>query len=248
MKEFIIALQFLTRINIFKNISGDDHSFSRSIVYFPLVGAVIGGALTILAYGSAMIFGTLTTAVFIILGGILLTGGIHLDGFMDSCDGLLSGRPRERALEIMKDSRIGSMGVLGILVLLSLKLVFVLETIKIPGLYPVLFIMPVLGRWAMVYVMNFFPYARSEGLGNMFRQGMTPVSFWAATLYSGLLAGAVLPAPYLASVLLAAACTALTAIRINAFLGGHTGDTYGAVCELTEVFFLFWYIIINKFI
>lgn len=249
MREFIIALQFLTRINIIKNLSLDENNYAKAFLYFPLVGLIIGGFLTLIAYSSAILFSKLTTGVLVISGGILLTGGLHLDGFMDCCDGLLSGRPREKALEIMKDSRVGSMGVLGILILLSLKLVFIIEVIMAPSqdLYPVLLIMPLFGRWAMVYVMSFFPYARPQGLGTLFRQGISPISFWVVSLYSGLLAGVILPAPYLMVIILAAASTALVAMRIHGFLGGHTGDTYGAICEMSEVFFLFWYMLINKF-
>ena len=118
--SFFIGLQFLTRISIVKQTVWTEESFGKSVKFFPAVGAVLGlsyiAILEILNLLTGGAFPMLTAAV-ILISMAILTGGIHCDGFMDTMDGLFSGRDRERILEIMKDSRVGAFGVVSFVLL-----------------------------------------------------------------------------------------------------------------------------------
>ena len=176
MKRFLIALQFLTRIRVARNLEIEEEELGGSAVFFPLVGFIIGLILATLAFGGSTLFSSLTVAVLITAGEGILTGGLHLDGYMDACDGIFSGRPRERMLEIMKDSRVGSMGVIGLFILLALKITLLSE-LPVEVLIPSVAVMPLLGRWAMVLAIWRFPYARAEGLGAYFSGRTSDKSF-----------------------------------------------------------------------
>ena len=113
MRSFLTALQFLTRIHLVRqeNLTAED--FGRSTRFFPLVGVVLGALYLLAALACLAFLGlpSYTGKAILVLLPLLLTGGLHADGFMDTVDGLFSGRSRERMLEIMKDSRTGSFGV-----------------------------------------------------------------------------------------------------------------------------------------
>lgn len=245
MKEFIIAMQFLTRLNIFKNQEVTEETFGRSLICFPLVGIIIGGILLFVAYLSQYCFSPFSTAVFIVIVEILVTGGLHLDGYMDTSDGIFSGRPRERIMEIMKDSRVGSMGVAALFVMLLLKITFFTE-IPLLDYWPIIVLMPLISRWAMVYVVTSYPYARPQGLGGIFHKQANNKMFIIVSLYSLNITLVLLPYKLWIAVLLTIISTIGVATRINKILQGHTGDTYGAVCETTEIFFIFWCVVVLK--
>lgn len=242
MKSFLIALQFLTRIKTRNTVEINEENFGRSGLYFPLVGLLIGIILASAFFLFSNIFQPLSTIIIVIILEIVVTGGLHLDGFMDSCDGIFSGRERERILEIMKDSRVGSMGVLGVILLLSLKAAFLSE-IPAKDMIPVIIIMPMLGRLAMIWVIVSFPSARENGLGGFFQKGTGGIRFCLIATYALLLCIIILPLKMLFTVVFAMASAYWVSCKINKLLNGHTGDTYGAVSEFTELIFLFWYAI-----
>ncbi len=245
MKGFLIALQFLTRINLIKSFEIDEGILGRSAYYFPFVGLLIGGLLCLLTFAVQSLVNPVTLAVLIIVAEILITGGLHLDGFMDSCDGLLSGRSRDRILDIMKDSRVGAMGVICLIVLILLKLVFLLE-IPQSDLLVVLLIMPLVGRSFMVGVIYSFSYARSEGMGVFFQNAISKPGIIALSLFCLILCLILLPVRLLWALPLTGVCVFLFSRKINASLGGHTGDTYGLMNELAEIIFLFFCVILSK--
>lgn len=243
LNAFLTALQFLTRIRL----SYGDNSpaaFQQSVDFFPLVGLLLGlilaGAWQALSYlvpASARAGLVLALAVF-------LSGGLHLDGFIDSMDGLFSGRERERILAIMKDSHVGAHGVTAVVTLLVLK--YSLLAALPPGhlwlgslpLSPLLVLMPVLSRWAMVPALTCFPYARKEGLGTLFQAGRGRRSLVTATLITALLGWLIMGPAGLVYLLLVALVSLGWCNWIRRLLGGLTGDTYGALAEITEVFIL----------
>lgn len=239
MKEFLTAWQFLTRINISKSAQVNGDNLSRAYVFFPLVGLIIGGMLLLLGYGALIIFKPLTVVILVVIGEILITGGLHLDGFMDSCDGLFSGRDRERILEIMKDSRVGSMGVVGVLILFGLKVGLLYELVDSPAFLPALAVMPIISRWTMVFVMAHYPYAREQGLGALFRAGISNKQVWVVSIYSALLILVILEWPLSLGLALTLPMIILVSSWVNKVLAGHTGDTYGFMNEISGVIFLF---------
>lgn len=237
MEKFVTALQFLTRIPAGGPHDVTPETFGGSVKYFTLVGAVLGGILAGLCYLADPYLPANTLAALLIVVEIGLTGALHCDGLMDTVDGVFSGRSRERMLEIMKDSRVGAHGVTAFAALLLLK--WSLLTDLVPSLpLAVLFIMPVLGRLAMVIAIICFPYARPEGLGKAFTlYAGRPALYFAAAL------AVLLVAPWGRAAqlsLVAAAVFAYLAGRyFTKVLGGLTGDIYGAVTELTEILVLF---------
>jgi adenosylcobinamide-GDP ribazoletransferase len=246
MNDFLIALQFLTRITIKKDLIITEDNFGKSSFYFPLVGFFLGCILALTGYVASRLFQPFTTVVFLIAAEVILTGGLHLDGYMDTCDGIFSGRQRERMLEIMKDSRVGANSVIGLFILILLKIGLLLELMTTLNIIPILFIMPLMGRWAMVYIITFFPYARKAGLGSYFSQSISKRQFIHITLYSVFIALVMLPVKLYLVLVLTAFFVHLIAHKINKILLGHTGDTYGAVNEMTETLYLLGCVVISK--
>lgn len=232
MKDFITALQFLTRINLVRQDEVSAESFGRSVKYFPLVGAIIGGLLAAFNHVAGGHLYLHVLAASIIILEIVLTGALHCDGLMDTADGLFSGRSRERMLEIMKDSRVGANGVVAFACYLLLKWSLLLDLLSVGHGTAALFLMPVVGRFAMVVGITAFPYARPDGIGKAFAQyaGRDTLYFAAAltillTLTVGKTAVIALGVGVGSGVLLARYATAR--------LGGLTGDIYGAIAELS---------------
>lgn len=168
MTPFFIALQFLTRLKIVNQTEWSVEDFGKSVVAFPYVGLIIGLILALL-YGILSPFIPLVPLMLIIvIAEFLITGGLHADGLMDTSDGLFSGRERERKLEIMKDSRIGSFGVVAFVFVTLLKWQL-LTAIPTAEFIPMaLIMMPLMSRWSLVLSIRSYPYAREQGMGAAF--------------------------------------------------------------------------------
>ncbi|EGO61970.1 adenosylcobinamide-GDP ribazoletransferase [Acetonema longum] len=230
--DFITGLQFLTRIRFVRQSEWTPQSFGESVKFFPLIGLVIGLVLYGFAYIAAERLPIhLFTAAIIVLE-IALTGGLHCDGFMDTMDGLFSGRSRERMLEIMKDSRVGANGVVGFLCLLLIKGSVLLDLPQ-AQLLAALLIAPVVGRLAMVIGITSFPYARPEGMGKAFAQYADRFSLGFAAVSSLIIVSLVGPV-YLISSMIGLAVAVSFACYVTRVLGGLTGDIYGALTEITQ--------------
>lgn len=238
-RQFVAAIRFLSSIPWpgSATLFHPEQLGERLIVggsYFPLVGLLIGLLLSLLVFLLRFAASPLLLAALLTVGQVLLTGGLHLDGLMDSCDGFFGGVGRERKLEIMKDSRVGSFGVLGALCVLLLRIACFasLRTQLLPQ--ALLLILPA-GRWCMVLAMLTFPGARATGLGNVFRQAVTKKDLLIAcctslgiALLLGQVAGLLV---WLVMSLLALGI----GMRVTRTLGGLTGDIYGAIEEASEV-------------
>lgn len=233
MNSFWAGLQFLTRIRIVRKTNWTEEDFGGSVKYFPLYGAIIGIILIAGDYVFNLFFPPLLTAAFILMLEVYLTGGIHLDGFMDTMDGLYSGREPARMLEIMRDSRVGAHSVtaLGLLYLVKFSIYY-----EFPQelLIPALGVMPVLGRWAMVIGITQFPYARPAGMGKCFREFSGRSALYVATFLAAV-AAAMLGWPGAVVFCVVGAYACLFCRRVSMKLGGLTGDVYGAVTELAQV-------------
>ena len=168
MTPFFIALQFLTRLKIVNQTEWSVEDFGKSVVAFPYVGLIIGLILALL-YGILSPFIPLVPLMLIIVvAEFLITGGLHADGLMDTSDGLFSGRERDRKLEIMKDSRIGSFGVVAFVFVTLLKWQL-LTAIPTAEFIPMaLIMMPLMSRWSLVLSIRSYPYAREQGMGAAF--------------------------------------------------------------------------------
>jgi adenosylcobinamide-GDP ribazoletransferase len=189
-------------------------------------------------------------AALLMLLMVILTGALHLDGFMDTCDGIFYRGAPERRLEIMRDSRVGSFGVVG---LATLFLVKYSALLSLPALVPealatltsgalsrpaALILMAITPRLAMAYCLFFFPYARSTGLGTLFKGERRSAPLIVNTVFVGMLAYAILGTIGLLSVLGGGISVCLGASYIMSKIPGLTGDSYGALGELSEVVIL----------
>ena len=211
---------------------------SDSRAYYPAVGLLLGFLLVGVELGGRELFPVHLTAALLLVVLVAATRGLHLDGFMDVCDGLFGGYTRERRLEIMRDSNVGAFAVAGAASLLILKYGALLSllTIAAPGKewWPLL-LFPVMSRWSMVVALGAFPYVRGDGLGSPFHQGGDRLATFIAVLIAVLASGVLGGFGGLALLLGASVLAWLFGKVMANMLGGLTGDSYGAINEVIEV-------------
>jgi adenosylcobinamide-GDP ribazoletransferase len=228
MRNLISALQFITILPLGKAESFDP---PRLIPYFPLVGIVLG---LIVALFDLVVMRLWQPPVASLLDVILLavlTAAFHLDGLGDTADGLLGARPRDKALEIMKDSRIGTMGLLAILFGLALKWGGIANLNAHRSV--LIIIIPAYARTGILFGMRHLPYGRTEGTGKPFFSEKIPLThFWGLILPVGLSLIMGLKAIWLNLAF------AIIVVSILFFykkrMGCITGDMLGAMVEITE--------------
>lgn len=235
MKRFLAAFQFLTIFPLPGGVNPDERALGGSLPYFPVVGLLIGGMVALADYGLGFLFPVPVTSVFAVILLIAASGALHIDGLADTADGFFSARPREAILEIMKDSRSGPMGVVAIVCVIALKIALI-ASVAGPWRWWVLLLTPLAGRCALLVHFALLPYVRPEGglAGIFHRDRSRGHALWALAvlLIVGYLTGC-LPG------LIAGGCAFLFALLLAAYsfrrIGGLTGDTLGAACELTEL-------------
>ena len=235
MKRFLAAVRFLTILPVPGRFGSAEADLARSVPFFPIVGLLIGGLAAALALGLSEALPQLPAAVLVVVALAVSSGGLHLDGLSDTADGFFSSREPQRILEIMRDSHAGPMGVVAIVCVLLLKAA-ALASVPPADLWRAAFLMPVAGRCAVVVMMAVLPYVRPEGgLGSVFYRSRTPaVWLWALLVLcaAGYLVGGP---PGLAAGAISLAAALLFAEYARRKIGGATGDTLGAVCEIAEV-------------
>lgn len=236
MKHLLIAFQFLTvlPLKICTEIKGED--YGKSLVYFPIVGMTIGATLSAISLCCGFLPVPVLGAIVLIFSAFL-TGALHLDGFADTCDGFYGSKPKEEILEIMRDPRIGVMGVAGITLLLLLKFSLIISIPK-DVLWRSLITMCCLARWTQA-TGCLLPYARNEGKAGLFikyahKKDIIIGGVFTIIVFSALfgLKGIII---FFSSLIPAL----IFICHAKSKIGGMTGDTIGAVSEITEVSVLF---------
>lgn len=236
MRGLWAALRFLTTIPVPERWL-DEASLAPQMMlgWWGVVGGLIG-ALTAAIVGVAHLqMPWIACAALGVVASVVLSGGLHLDGFADTCDGVGARAPRERALAIMKDSRTGAFGVMGIVCLLLLKFGL------LAGLAPswgiaALGCAPAAGRLAQVWTLHRYPYARAEGgIASDFFAAATQEHVAVSALVTIALSLVWLQFAGIVALAWAMLVGGVGAAWVARWLGGHTGDTVGAVSELTEV-------------
>ena len=269
MKSFFLMLGFFTRLPVPK-VEFTEARYREAMKLVPLVGLVVGAILAgislllFLVQAPTLIRGAALTCVY-----IFLTGGLHFDGLADTCDGVFSGRTREQSLEIMKDSRIGVFGTLGIVMA---ALVYFAAMAEAP--FAALLVFPLCGRACCLVSASAAPYARQEGMGKAAMPGGGILNAWFA--YAFIVGAAFLAIPLMMLVRLFAGrleipaavfhegsyafapvvpliasgaailVTAFMTVRFRKKLGGVTGDTFGAVIEVSSLAFLLVFIVLYR--
>jgi adenosylcobinamide-GDP ribazoletransferase len=233
ISQLRLAASFLTIVPIGPGRT-DNAIVAASFRWFPLIGFVIGATLAAEDRLLLMLFPAMLRSVLVIVSLVILTGAVHLDALADTADALGAGRNRQRALEILRDSRIGTFGAAALVLSLALK-IFALGTVHEPYRRVALFIAPGLSRWAMVAVAAGLEYLRSEG-----GAGATLLQRDSSSL---LVASIVAAALLLITLSLQAMVSAGVAIALvlgarwfyQRWLGGVTGDLIGACGEVVEI-------------
>lgn len=244
MKRLIGIIQFMTRIPIPVD-TGFDEDFHKSIIYFPIVGLVLGICYMLVARLGLVLFNPYIAAVLVLASEVILTGGLHLDGLGDSFDGLYSYRDKEKILEIMKDSRLGTNGLLAIVIVFLLKVGFLNSLLEQNILWPIL-TMPVVARSMQVIACYRTKTPREKGMGNIFiGKVSTSYLIGVITLMLGinlgsiyLMEGQILYANEIITLLIMAVGVKLFVKSVYKKIDGITGDILGCICELSELVYL----------
>jgi adenosylcobinamide-GDP ribazoletransferase len=234
LRQFLAAIRFLTILPMPGRAGTHEDDLAGSVPYFPLIGLLLGGIAAAVAWAAAQYAPPMLAALAIVVTLMALSGCLHLDGLADTADGLLSSRSRERMLEIMKDSRTGAMGVMAIVCVVLVKFA-ALASVPPAQLWRTALLMPLAGRCAIVLHMALLPYVRPEGLGTVFcRRRARGSAIWAVAVLLAV-AWAVLAWRGITVWVASMAVAAVLAVYLWRKIGGTTGDTFGAVCELVEV-------------
>jgi adenosylcobinamide-GDP ribazoletransferase len=231
--RILVALGFLTIIPI-KRQPKDEKDLATSASFFPFVGLFIGGILLLVDYVGRFVFLEGGRSLILIGVWVLLTGGLHLDGFIDTVDGIWGGTEKEEILRIMRDPKIGVMGTVCLFLLLGLKVCFLLE-ILYPLRYKVILLAPTLGRWAMVSSVYFSRPVREDGKGRLFLIGIGRREFLVSSLLPFLGGYWAFGKGVLFLLAMVSGLVGGIVWFMRWKIGGMTGDTIGFVCELTEL-------------
>jgi adenosylcobinamide-GDP ribazoletransferase len=242
MKKLGLVISYVTSVRILDTscYEEDEDAFRGLAKYLPTVGLLIGAVLLCEERLLAVLqVNILLSAALLTMTWLWLTGGLHMDGLMDTADGIFSHRSKERILEIMRDSRAGNFAILVAITALTLK-VLGLAVFQGSDLSVILFLVPALARACEVYAIGRFNYARREGKGKIWHESTVFPLHFAISLLPVLLAAAFASrfvSFKLVSVLFLATVLGgmIVAHWLDLKVGGHTGDTYGAVVEASEV-------------
>ncbi len=245
MGRLSAAVSFLSRVPVPRARELGAADVGRATIFFPLVGAAIGAG-GVLVLKLSFLFPAPLTALFVVAFWAFITGAIHLDGLADTVDGLGGGRSREEKLRIMRDPVVGSYGVVTLILLVAVK-VTALSTLVVRGVaVPYLILAPTLGRWATVPLGRFFTYARGAlsapegarpaegGLGSALTQHVGWLELLGATAIAGVITFLAVGANGLVPWAVVLAIAGILGSWFKRSIGGVTGDTLGAACELCE--------------
>ena len=228
---FVAALQFLTIVPPLVRRLFSNAELGSSVTYFPVVGLLLGFMLAIVNVLLRRLLPIEVATVLTLSVWVLLTGALHMDGFLDSCDGLWGGRTPDERLSIMRDHRVGAYAAIGGILLILLKFA-VIARLQQPA--AAIVIACVTGRWLICWAIILFPYGRTQGLGRVIKDfAFRQHGVWATVI---ALVAVIVISPFWG--LTAFGFATLVGLLIARFslkrLPGLTGDIYGAVCELGE--------------
>lgn len=234
IRPFLTALQFLTRLPVRMDGNPDDKTLGRSVLYYPLIGLLLGLVLAAMAWVLQDV-PALPCAALLLVIWVAITGALHLDGLADSFDAWVGGHgERARTLAIMKDPASGPMGVAAIMLVLIVKFA-ALAALCEAGDRWAFVAPPLMGRTVLPLLFLTTPYVRPGGLGQALAARLPKRA--AGTIVAAISLGILAVGEMLGLMLLLAGAAAFLVLRgaMRQRLGGTTGDTAGALVELTEV-------------
>lgn len=235
------AFRFLTIFPLPGKCGTESEDLAGALGYFPLVGLVLALPAAAAAWLFWQFFPPLVAAVLLTFMLLSFSGALHLDGLADCADGFYSARDRSRTLEIMRDSRIGVMGVVAVVMLLLLK-VALLASLQADQVVKAALLMPLYGRCAQVFMIFLLPYVRKEGgMGTIFYQNRSHRVLWLTLLFLLLAGFLVTGTAGVLSWLAMITVIFLFSRYCRRKIGGATGDTLGAASEIAEIIPLFFF-------
>ncbi len=239
MKLFILTLRFLTRIPL--PYQGEEvlsnEEFAKGVVFYPFIGLIVGLLCGAVYFLFSHVGFSMAGAVAAVFFQVIITGAFHLDGLSDTCDGIFSSRNKERILEIMRDSRVGTNGVAAIVFDILWKITWI-TSLHGSFVYDAVIFMPVAGKTITPILMH-STYAREgDGLGSIYLKDKYSITMLIAMgsgigmvfMWMGIIGVIALLPAFFSAILVRWYC--------NVKIGGMTGDTLGAGCEIGEVIFL----------
>ena len=245
IRSFLIAVGFLTRLPLRLSPDVTEGEIGRAVGFFPLVGAIVGGGGALLYAGLNPALPHTTSVLIVLIYLAFITGGFHEDGLADSLDGLGGGRTKERALEIMRDSRIGTFGALGLIFLVLVKY-NLLSLLEEKQLWRWLIFAHAASRSTSLLLSLWLPYARQEGQGKLLAGR---IGWRALTVATATLAAVSFFLPLRVAIFalgIVALAVVLSGLYYRRRLNGITGDCLGATNQITEVALYLCAIVISK--
>ena len=249
IKIFLTCVMFYTRIHVPRWVDHSEEYLYKSTKYFPLIGWIVGGLSALIFYAAQFALPVSIAIILSMIISIILIGAFHEDGFADFCDGFGGGWTKEKILEIMKDSRIGTYGAAGLILILLFKF-FLLYEINITVLPSVIIFAHTLSRFTAVTVIYTHEYAREDELSKVKplekKMGMKELiisAIWIIPpflLLKGFMFLLILIPVFFVKWYLSQYFTK--------WLGGYTGDCLGAIQQVTEITIYLSFLILWKFI
>ena len=275
MKGFLLLLSFMTRIPIPKT-DYDEEKLGKSMKYFPVVGIIVGFILLFFCIIFNFILKNISYSailplmiIVVILTDLITTGALHLDGLADTFDGIFSYRSKHKMLEIMKDSRLGSNGALALILYFLLKFILLFSLIieSREGAVYAIMTYPVVARFCSVVSCASSPYARGSGMGKTFVDNTKACGLIVAAIITILYTTGMVFMPFILftnyslpmqfiikTISIIVVIVLLLGIFAYAFsklierkIGGITGDTLGALLEISSLVYIFLLLVIPTF-
>lgn len=233
--NFLLLFQFITRIPVNISLACEKENFRKATLYFPVVGAILGAIEYFVFYITALWLPLPMVSIITVIVGIMITGGLHMDGLGDTCDGFFSFRSRERIIEIMKDSRVGSFGVIAMIIDIAIK-VLGIYYIGIKSMDYMIIVIPMISRLFTVFIALIGKTAKKDGTGNLYIGNTNSIYFIGAIILTLLIGSLFFNVKYILMLLLGGfIVTVLFNSFCNSRIGGHSGDTLGANNEIVEL-------------
>ena len=233
-RRFLIAIQFLTRLPVPHALETSTEELGKAAAFFPLVGVLVGGGAALVFILLAYVLPQAACVLCAITFTAFITNGFHEDGLADAFDGFGGGWAKDRVLEIMRDSRIGTYGTLALIFLILGKLNF-LSSLPQEQVWRWMIVAHTASRWTTLPLCSWLPYAREEGQGKLVAKqvGAVEIVIGSVTLAVSLLLLSRRAA--LAALLVTGLVTLLSGFYFRSRLQGITGDCLGAANQLAEV-------------
>lgn len=234
LRQFLLAVQFLTRLPVPNRLATTEAELGRAAAFFPLVGVIVGGSTAGVYLLAARVVSPPVAILLALVFAAFITSGFHEDGLADTFDGLGGGWTKDRALEIMRDSRIGAYGALALIFLILGKFITLTE-LGSEHVWRWLIVAHVAARWTVLPLCKWLPYARPEGQGKLVAKQITSIALLIGSLTFLL---TLLLFPWRTAIIALAmtiVVTFLSGLYYKRRLGGITGDCLGATNQITEL-------------